>query len=383
MDDGPMFPIRWWWTLLDLVIAAFVAAMALQSRASESTAVVFGLAMAVALIERRRRPVLVMGVVSGLAAVQLLLVDDVPAHDIAVLVAMAAVITHSKPLRHTYAAGGVVAVGLLLTWLIVGHTIKDSMVFAFTVAVCAVVWLVSLVLKLRKDAVAAYADRAATAEREHDHLVQLAAAAERAAIARELHDVVAHSLAVMIVQADGATFVVDQDPVRARTALRTVADVGRDALEDMHRIVAVLRGGSDDQPPILRTGLDQLEVLAERARVAEVAVELLVTGDPSGMDPAEELTVVRLVQESLTNVLRHAGPGTSVEIAVELRDDTVEVSVADDGAGQAPVGGTSGGNGLVGMRERVLLHNGRLTAGPRAGSGWRVQAVLPRRAFSP
>ncbi|MFI6095685.1 sensor histidine kinase [Lentzea sp. NPDC051213] len=382
MDDGPLFPTQWWWTLLDVAVAAVVASLALQAPTSEPKAMVIGLVMAVVLIERRRRPVLVMGVVSALSVVQLLLVRDLSVHDVAVLVAMAAVVTHGKSMRSAYVAGGVVAVGLLFALLVVGDTIRDAVLFGAVVALCVVVWLVSVVLRLRKDAAAAYADRAATAERERDHLVALAAAAERAAIARELHDIVAHSLAVMIVQADGATYVVDKDPAGARKALRTVADVGRDALEDMHRIVAVLRGGSDEPPPTRRVGLDQLEVLAERARVADVAVELRVTGDSAGIDAAEELTVVRLVQEGLTNVLRHAGPGASVEIAVDLLDDTVEVSVADDGAGRTPVGGTSGGNGLVGMRERVLLHNGRFAAGPRAGSGWRVHAVLPRKANS-
>ncbi|SER36672.1 Signal transduction histidine kinase [Lentzea xinjiangensis] len=368
-----LFPAHWWWLLLDLAIAAFIGAFALQYLSDPVTALI-GLVMAAVVLLRRRRPVLTMAVVSALAVVQLLVVRDLTPYDIAVLVAMAAVITHSS-LRDAYVAGAVMAAGLVLAWFTVETKVDDPVVLGLVVALCAVVWLVSLVLRQRKDTASAYADRAATAERERDHLVRLAAATERAAIARELHDVVAHSLAVMIVQADGATFVVDSDSAKAKEALRTIGDIGRDALEDMHRIVAVLRTGDED--PTRRTGLDQLEVLAERARSAGVGVRLRVAVD--GIGAAEELTVVRLVQEGLTNVLRHAGPGASAEIDVRADETGVELSITDDGAGTA-VGSTSGGNGLVGMRERVLLHSGQFSAGPVAGSGWRVHAVVPRRA---
>ncbi|MFD4669800.1 sensor histidine kinase [Lentzea sp. NPDC058450] len=373
MEDGPLFPADWWRVLLDLAIATAVATLAWQYPLSSPGTILIGVGMALALLLRRRRPLLVMAVVYGLALVQLVVVRELQTYDIAVLFAIAAVVTHGA-LRHVYAVAGAVAAGLVLTWF-VDTDMGDPLVFGFVVALCAVVWSVSLVLRQRKEAAEAFAERAATAERERDHLVKLAAAAERATIARELHDVVAHSLAVMVVQADGATFVVEKDTARARTALRTIADVGRDALADMHRIVAVLRGDSEDVPP-RRPGLDQLEVLADRARSAGLVISVRVAAD--GLDAAEELTVVRLVQEALTNVLRHAGSGTSVEVDVRAGDD-IEVSITDDGAG-TPVPGSGGGNGLVGMRERVSLHGGRFEAGPH-GSGWRVRAVLTRRVL--
>ncbi|WP_394618539.1 sensor histidine kinase [Lentzea sp. JNUCC 0626] len=372
--DGPLFPADWWRVLLDLAIATAVATLAWQYPLSAPGTIAIGFGMALALLLRRRFPLLVMAVVYGLGLVQVATVGELQIYDVAVLVAFAAVVTHGA-LRHVYAVAGAVAAALVLIWF-VDPNMGDPLVFGFVVALCAVVWSVSLVLRQRKEAAEAYAERALAAERERDHLVRLAAAAERATIARELHDVVAHSLAVMVVQADGATFVVEKDTARARTALRTIADVGRDALADMHRIVAVLRGDSEDVPP-RRPGLDQLDVLAGRARSAGVVISLDVAAD--GIDAAEELTVVRLVQEALTNVLRHAGSGTSVEVLVRASDDEIEVSITDDGAG-TPSSSGGGGNGLVGMRERVLLHGGRFEAGP-SGAGWRVHAVLTRRVL--
>ncbi|MFD9701023.1 sensor histidine kinase [Lentzea sp. NPDC059081] len=378
MEDGPLFPARWWWALLDLAIATFVATLAFQHVPVSLTHTLIGFGMALSLLLRRRAPLVAMALVYGLGLLQLTLTRELAPYDVAVLFTIAAAVTYGS-VRQAYAVGAAVAAGLVFTWFVDTST-GDPLVFGLIVALGAVVWSVSLVLRQRKDAAELYAERAAAAERERDQLVKLAAAAERAAIARELHDVVAHSLAVMIVQADGATFVVEKDTGRARTALQTIAEIGRDALGDMHRIVAVMRGDSEeDASPTRRTGLDQLGVLAERARSSGVAVSLRVDAD--GIDAAEELTVVRLVQEGLTNVLRHAGAGTAVEVDVRARDDEVELSITDDGAGTPGGREVGGGNGLVGMRERVLLHGGRFSAGP-VGGGWRVHAVLARRVLS-
>jgi signal transduction histidine kinase len=248
----------------------------------------------------------------------------------------------------------------------------------------AALWLTAYVLRTRRLHVAVLRERAATAERERDHLARLAAAEERAAIARELHDVVAHSLAVVIVQADGAGYALDSDPEQARTALHTIAATGRDALQDMRRIVDVLRGSGDDdtaQDDRRRVGLAHLEPLVDRAAAAGLTVDLRADGLPEDLSPALELTLFRLVQEGLTNVLRHAGPGAAVTVTLAVTDGTAVVEVVDDGngrlaSGAAPAAGP-GGNGLVGMRERVAVHGGRVTAGPRLGPGWHVRAELP------
>jgi signal transduction histidine kinase len=210
-------------------------------------------------------------------------------------------------------------------------------------------------------------------------------AQERATIARELHDVVAHSMAVMIVQADGASYALDRDPEQARVAIKQVAATGRDALEDMRRLVGVLRGGTDDEeaPDRRRVGLDQLAALTDRARSAGLALSVTEDGDREPLPPALELTVFRVVQEALTNALRHAGPGARVALVLRYRPGLVRVEVTDDGAGAlvgvAPSGvrSSGSGHGLVGMRERVAVHGGSFTAGPRLGGGWELTAEVP------
>jgi signal transduction histidine kinase len=224
-------------------------------------------------------------------------------------------------------------------------------------------------------------ERAATLEREREHLAQIAVADERAAIARELHDIVAHSLAVMIVQADGGRYAFETDPPQARAALDTVASTGREALEDMRRLVGVLRGvgeprdGTDDRRPLTMAGLD---TLVERARSAGLDVAVERAGVPPALPPAVELAAYRIVQEALTNVLRHAGRDAKVRLGVGYRPDGLELSIVDDGGAsdRNPPFGTPG-NGLVGMRERISVHNGRFQAGPRLDGGWSVTATLP------
>jgi signal transduction histidine kinase len=225
---------------------------------------------------------------------------------------------------------------------------------------------------------------AATVDLERDHLARIAVADERAAIARELHDVVAHSLAVMIVQADGGGYAFDSDPDQARQALKTVAETGREALEDMRRLVEVLRGtqlepdGSDGR---IAVTLDRLDPLVERARSAGLSVDVTVTGEQPPLPSAVEVSLYRIVQESLTNVLRHAGAGAHVRLRLGYAPEAVSVSVVDDG-GAATAGATlspGSGHGLVGMRERVNVHGGELAARP-LGSGWAVDATIPLRA---
>ncbi len=215
-------------------------------------------------------------------------------------------------------------------------------------------------------------ERAASLEREREHLARIAVADERASIARELHDVVAHSLAVMIVQADGGRYAFDPDPARARQALNTVADTGREALEDMRRLVGVLRGSAQDAEERRR---DTLPELIQRARAAGLSVS--ADHDEVSLSPALELTVFRLVQESLTNVMRHAGPAATVSLTLRRKDDRVELEVVDDGVGEAKPGA---GHGLTGMRERVAVHSGQFEAGPLVTGGWRVFASLPCEA---
>ncbi|WP_405095585.1 sensor histidine kinase [Micromonospora sp. NBC_01412] len=384
----------WRWALWDLVIATVVATVSVQYRSVSPQDMLIGLAMAVALVFRRYSPNRVMAGVSALALLQVFVCPGISTgYDVAVLVAMAAVVIHGRELWHGYVAGAIMVVGVLIV-AVDRVVIRSGPAFgiaefgdyAALLIACVALWLVAYVLRSNREKAEAIADRAATGERERAHLARLAVVEERAVIARELHDVVAHGLAVMIVQADGASFAIDRDKDRAREAMRVIAGTGRDALEDMQHIVALLRGTEPIGPAVDRqVGLGQLETLAGRARAAGLEVDLCVHGEPLGLSFVDELTIVRLAQEGLTNSLRHAGPGAKVAVTLRFHDDTAVVEVVDDGGGRATdpgsatVGG-SGGNGLVGMRERVAVYGGEFTAGPRSGSGWRIRAVIPVRA---
>ncbi|NYF15558.1 signal transduction histidine kinase [Microbacterium sp. AK009] len=219
--------------------------------------------------------------------------------------------------------------------------------------------------------------------RERDRQAQLATALERSRIAREMHDIVSHSLTVMVTLAEGSAATTGRDPERAAEGMRLVADTGRDALVEMRRMLGVL-AEPDSATPDAREpqpGTAALPELLESFRAAGLPVKLTTAG-PAITDPNLQLTVYRIVQEALTNALRHAPSARRVEVTIERVDGDVVVEVVDDGkrprepeTGDGDRG--AGGHGLIGMRERVALYGGTLDAGPRGVSGWRVRAVLP------
>jgi signal transduction histidine kinase len=260
--------------LFDVMIAGIVAVSGLLTARDTphglAESVLFGGSMALAVLFRRRYPTLVMAVVSSLAFVQVVADQQIPApYDVGVLFALYAVVKYARSVWLAYLAGAVAALGVALLVAARGFGSGWETEATMYAAICAAVWLTAYVLRTRRLYVESLEARAATAERERDHLAQLAAADERAGIARELHDVVAHSLAVMIVQADGAAYTLDRQRQLAREALDTIASTGRDALEDMRRIVGVLRGTTPaDDDERRRITLDQLDVLVDRAAVA-------------------------------------------------------------------------------------------------------------------
>lgn len=381
---------RWGRILWDLVIATVVATIAVQYRSASVQDVLIGLGMAAAVVFRRAVPVRVFAVVSSLALLQLFVCPSVPAgYDLALLVAMVAVVIHARHALGTYAALAVVVAGVVTLAVqdivngpgpVPDYTVLGE--YSTLLVACAALWLLAYVLRVNRERNVVLADLLATAERERDHLARLAAADERAFIARELHDIVAHSLAVMVAQADGASYAIGTDTVQAQKAMRIVAGTGRDALEDMHRLVGLLRapGSAADEPAERRRrGIDQLEALVSRARTAGVHVDLHVAVKPVELSPSTELTVYRLVQEALTNVLRHAGPGVTVEVALQLIARQAVLEISDDGSAPSTGQPVGGGNGLVGMRERVAVHGGQFAAGPRPGGGWQIRACIPAK----
>lgn len=221
----------------------------------------------------------------------------------------------------------------------------------------------------------ANADRA---KREQEARARGAAAEERTRIARELHDVVAHSLSVMVIQTVAAREIAGTDRESARAALATVQLAGREALLEMRRMIGVLRRGDVELAGSATPGLDQLDLLAQRARTAGLPVELNVLGRPTAMPEALDLVAYRIVQEALTNSIKHAGPARA-SVTVTFGETGLELEICDDGCGlPADFSAISpGGHGLVGMRERLALFDGELSTGPQPGGGFRVHARLP------
>jgi signal transduction histidine kinase len=215
-------------------------------------------------------------------------------------------------------------------------------------------------------------------ETERDQQAKIAVAEERARIARELHDVVAHAVSVIVVQADGAAYAVRSQPELAERAVKTISTTGREALAELRRLLGVLRSEQDDSERTPQPGTQSLAELADRVRAVGLPVRLEIVGAIDDLPAGVGLGIYRIVQEALTNSLKHAGPGASAVVKVERAADKVELTVLDDGARvRRTLVGVSGGNGLIGMRERAHVFGGTLRAGPHPGGGWRVQAVLP------
>ena len=226
----------------------------------------------------------------------------------------------------------------------------------------------ALTRELRGDA-----DRLAREQRER---ALRAAAEERTRIARQLHDVVAHSVSVMVVQTQAARRVAGADREAARTALRSVESCGRDALVDMRRMIGVLRRGDIE---LAAPGLAQLDTLAARARASGLPVELRIEGEPRQLPPAVDLVAFRVVQEALTNALKHAGPARAT-VLVAYTAGAVELEISDTGHGPPSDSARAEaaiGHGLIGMRERLALYGGELHTGRRRGGGFLVRARVP------
>ncbi|WP_203896733.1 sensor histidine kinase [Virgisporangium aliadipatigenens] len=366
--------------LFDAGVCAGIAFLAWGERGSGPVVYAIGLAMAAALLARRRFPVATAAVVYLLAPLHLFAGGTVRAYDLAVLVAMYSVVKYAERLLWGILAGVGAAIGVLIVCILVPRFFWSLPILYGAASLAA--WFTAYAVRTRHLYVAALEERAATLERERDYLGRLAAADVRADVARELHDVVAHSLSVMIVQADGARYALGRSPENVPGALDTIAATGRDALEDMRRIVEVLRDGQGEERDgdRRRAGIAELDTLVARAEAAGLRIARRTEGEPVPLTAAEELTAYRIVQESLTNVLRHAGPHTGVEVVLSYMDGGLSIVVADDGPARSPAPEGCEGHGIRGMRERAAVHGGTFAAGPRFEGGWRVEALLPLKA---
>ena len=385
--------VRTWWRSLDrrvldatvavLLLVVTVIPLATRSlvagqRPSDIWAYLLAVALCVPFVFHRRFPVAAITV--ACCALVLYAVGRYNAYPgLPIFVLVAGISLHSTRRRALLAAGlGAVAISVAV-WLQPEGVATASTWVASLLAV-AVAWLWGENLRNRRARWAAMEERARRLEAEREERDRQAVTDERLRIARELHDVVAHSMSVIAVQSGVANHVIDSRPAQARQALATIEATSRSALVELRRLLGVLRQGDDPVASLEpNPGMAEIGRLADQIRSAGVEVELKVEGEPGELPPGVDLSAFRIAQEGLTNVLKHGG-GVA-RVLVRYSPGAVAVEIADDGrAGTdgAPAEGT--GHGLIGMRERVAVFGGQLTAGPVPGGGYRMAARLPYAA---
>ena len=337
-----------------------------------------GLALVGPLVWRRRAPLPTLAAVLAVAVVTVALVGPTGG-ELALLVTLGTAVAAAPTWRTAAVPTALATAGLaVLTTVAGGVRTADEVIAGISALVAAVAVGAAGRLARERRAVLAEraADRAAEAVRAEAQRTEQALAAERVRIARELHDVVAHEVTVMVSLADGAQVAVARSPERAREVMAQVAVTGREALRELRGLLGVLApddgsgAGSAPQP-----GVAQLGELVQRVRDAGLDTVLTVDGLPEQLDPMAQLTLYRVTQEALTNVLRHAGAPTRAAVRLRGAGGAVELEVVDDGSTVTTTGPS--GRGLHGMRQRAALHGAELTAGPGADGGWRVALRLP------
>jgi signal transduction histidine kinase len=342
-------------------IGVFLVMMALDEGRNDPSivtiaAIVLAVVQAVALRWRRRSPVRATTVILAAALGFHLLVPEgvVP---FAALFAVGSLAAACPPRVSLVGLGGLLVVASLNFFT---TTVEDT---TFTMAVGIGAWALGEAARNRRVAIAKEAQRAL--------------GEEQARIARELHDVIAHSVSMIVVQAAAADDVFDERPDQAREALRSIERAGRDAMRELRHLLSAVRPGVEVDSTAPQPGLARVDELAESLRAGGLDVAVAREGDPVELPVGVDLSAYRIVQEALTNTLRHA-QATRAEVRLSYAPDALELEVTDDGRA-APANG-AGGHGLVGMRERAALLGGTLEAGPRPRGGYRVHARLPLEA---
>ncbi|MGW4082061.1 sensor histidine kinase [Streptomyces sp. NPDC004822] len=334
---------------------------------------------AAALVLRRRAPITVLAVTGTLSLVEFATGD--PRAPVAMAAVVALYTVASTTDRSTTWRIGLLTVTVLtgsamlagpLPW----YSQENLAIFAWT----GIGATAGDAVRSRRAVVTAIRERAERAERTREEEARRRVAEERLRIARDLHDVVAHHIALVNVQAGVAAHVMDKRPDQAKEALAHVREASRSALDELRATVGLLRQSGDPEAPTEPApGLDRLDELAGTFRNAGLQVDVARADQDTTLPAAVGLAAYRVIQEALTNVQKHAGPGARAEISVVRVGPNIEVTVLDDGSGQDG-GSAGGGHGLLGMRERVSALRGTLTTGPRYGGGFRVHAILPAGA---
>ena len=347
------------------------------------------------LVVRRRWPTAVYAAVSLGCLLQLVTLDHFIGGEAAFLVAQYTIAAHGRHERLRRAALGVgVLAGTLpsLVWGRAVDTTTAGQIFGAVLLtiVATVCWVGGDLMRQRRQVVAALAEQNAALLRDREQRERLATQAERARIAREMHDIVAHNLSVIVVQADGAGYAARHSPAdaeqRARIALDTLDTIARTArasLAETRRLVGVLREPADTTDYAPTAGLDQVSGLVESVRASGLAVDLDLPEPLPSLPRDGDLAAYRVVQEGLTNVLKHAGPRARARVSISEQPTGLTIEVADDGRGAAATAPAAPGHGLVGMRERVAAAGGSLRAGPADGGGYALTVRLPTAGHLP
>ncbi|MEU9590460.1 sensor histidine kinase [Streptomyces sp. NPDC048219] len=377
------------WALVLLVISAMSVTTQQEAHGKDVTALVVPIVVLLSAVIalRRRMPERMLLLAVALGACQLVL--DVPtmSADFALLVIVYTVAaTGARWASRVALTTGLCAAPLAqVRWPSENTGIAGNIaITVFQAVPFALAWVLGDSIRTRRAYFAQLEERNARLEKEREAQAKVAVAAERARIARELHDVVAHNVSVMVVQADGAAYVLDTAPDQAKKALETISSTGRQALAEMRRLLGVLRTGEHQEAGeyVPQPDVQQIEELVEQCRTSGLPVDFKVEGTPRPLPSGVELTAYRIVQEALTNTRKHGGPNAGASVRLVYFDDGLGLLVEDDGKG-APhelyeEGGFDGqGHGLIGMRERIGMVGGTLDAGPRPGGGFRISALLP------
>lgn len=361
--------------MLAVVLTLFCGLEIVGTGFGESTSVVLllGVAMAGAAAWRRTRPLAALA--AGMGALSLLAVVDVSTNDLNGVTAALLLLVYSVGMwerRHAAVAGlaiAATAVGVLV--LASGNGVGD---YPWAAMLLGGTWGFGRAMRARLIEVSRLAREAALARLEREHEAATAVADERNRIARELHDIVSHGLSVMVVQAAAAESAVHDAPHDAVMSLRSIQEVGRDAQAEMVRMLGLLRDGDGDAPRAPVPGVDDVAALIDRVRAAGLPVALTVDGAAQPLPASVGLTAYRVVQEGLTNVHRHAG-AVDTTVGLTYLPAALRVAVSNS-SGSAPCP-SPGGHGLMGMRERVAMCGGTLSAGPQDDGGFHVVAELP------
>ncbi|AYC39527.1 sensor histidine kinase [Streptomyces griseorubiginosus] len=379
--------VLWAVVLFGIALASETAGGESQGTGSPLAIIPVVLLLCLVIALRRRMPEKMLLLAIGLGVAQLVLDVETTAADFAFLVIVYTVAaTASRWASRLALTMGLCAAPLAqLRWPEEhSSTLGNVAIVIFQTVPFALAWVLGDSIRTRRAYFAQLEERNARLEKEREAQAKVAVAAERARIARELHDVVAHNVSVMVVQADGAAYVLDAAPDQAKKALETISSTGRQALAEMRRLLGVLRTGEHQEGGeyVPQPDVEQIEDLVEQCRGSGLPVDFKIEGTPRPLPSGVELTAYRIVQEALTNTRKHGGPHAGASVRLVYFDDGLGLLVEDDGKG-APhelyeEGGADGaGHGLIGMRERVGMVGGTLDAGPRPGGGFRISALLP------